>query len=263
MPELPEIIHFKHYVDSTCLKQTISDIEVRKEDVLSNCTTAELSAKLKGEMFEKTSHYGKYLFIHSTGSHDLVMHFGMTGNPVYFKNEEQTPDFPRVLVHFENGYKLAFNCMRMLGELDLIKDKKAFIKAKDLGPDVSDEKFDYEAFYALVQDRGGMIKSSLMDQQLMAGIGNECSDEILFQSRIHPKKKVKSLRENELKTIFDNVRKVIKKKVEALDHNRELPDSFLLKDREEGAECPNCKGAIEKITVGGRSGFYCPSCQEA
>lgn len=185
----------------------------------------------------------------------------MTGHPIYFKNTDKRPDYPRAIFHFENGYKLAFNCARMLGELELIKDKEDFIQRKELGPDISSDDFDFDSFFELMKKRGGMVKSSLMDQKLMAGIGNECSDEILFQARIHPKKKVKDLSENELKDIYEKAEMVVKTKLDCLDHDKKLPNSFILKNRNKGADCPNCDGTIEKITVGGRSGYFCPQCQ--
>ncbi len=261
MPELPEVLHFKHYVESTSLNQSIGKAEILSDKVISNTTAEDFSKFLKGQTFKSASNYGKYLFLHSTGDRDLVMHFGMTGQPVYFKNEHKQPDYARAIFHFENGFKLAFNCARMLGKLELIEDKKAFIQNKELGPDISSDYFDEETFLELVNSRRGMIKSSLMDQNLMAGIGNECSDEILFQARMHPKKKVNELNEDELRNLYDKIDMVVKTKLDCLDHDKELPDSFILKDRNEGADCPDCDGTIAKITVGGRSGYFCPQCQ--
>jgi len=262
MPELPEIIHFKHYLESTALNQKIEDVEVQNIRVLNNCTEEQLKEHVVGTEFKACSNYGKYLFLHTTGSLDVVVHFGMTGRPAYFKIESHKPDHPRVIFHFENGFKLAFDCARMLGKLELTEDREAFISEKDLGPDISSDDFNYDTFQKLMQNRKGMIKSSLMDQHLMAGIGNEQSDEILFQSRIHPKKKVKDLSEKDFKEIYEKMKIVIKKRVECLDHDQKMPDSFLLDYRNEGDECPVCGGSIEKITVGGRSGYFCPGCQD-
>lgn len=189
------------------------------------------------------------------------MHFGMTGSPAYFKNEDQNPVYPRVIFHFENDFKLAFDCARMLGNLELVEDIETFIKEKYLGPDISSDTINFETFRNLMQNRRGMIKSSLMDQHLMAGIGNEQSDEILFQSGIHPKTKVQNLSESDLQTLFDNMNRVVEKRVECLDHNQKMPDDYLLNHRDEGEKCPICRGSIEKITVGGRSGYFCPDSQ--
>ncbi|PWN06485.1 Fpg/Nei family DNA glycosylase [Rhodohalobacter mucosus] len=262
MPELPEVIHFKHYIESTALNQTIADIEVLNDQILANDSEQQFKKHLSGHAFASCSNYGKYLFLHSTGAHYLVMHFGMTGSPVYFKNEGHKPDYPRAVFHFDNGYKLAFNCMRMFGRLELTEAKEAFIEDKELGPDISSEGFSFETFRKLMENRRGMIKSSLMDQHLMAGIGNEQSDEILFQSRIHPKRKVSDLSEDDLQKIYRTMRSVIETRVECLDQGRPMPDNFLLEHREENEACPACGGTIEKIAAAGRSGYFCPSCQD-
>ncbi len=261
MPELPEVIHFKHYIESTALNQPIADTEVLNDHVLKNCSEQDFKKNLNGKKFESCSNYGKYLFLHTSGGPHLLMHFGMTGSPAYFKNEDHKPDYPRVIFHFENGFNLAFDCARMLGNLELIDDIESFIKEKDLGPDISSNDFNFETFQNLMQNRRGMIKSSLMDQHLMAGIGNEQSDEILFQSGIHPKTKVQDLNESNLQTLFDKIMGVVETRVECLDHNQKMPGDFLLNHREEGEECPVCGGSIKKITVGGRSGYFCPDCQ--
>lgn len=261
MPELPEVLHFKHYIESTALNQPIGDVDILNDQILANGNEQQFKKNLSGNVFESCSNYGKYLFLHTSGGHDLVMHFGMTGSPVYFKNEDRKPDYPRAIFHFENGFKLAFDCARMLGNLELIEDKEAFIKEKDLGPDISSDDFNFKSFHKLMQKRRGMIKSSLIDQHLMAGIGNEQSDEILFQTGIHPKTKVQDLSESDLQVIYDKMELVVSTRVECLDHDQKMPDDFLLNHRDEGEECPVCGGNIEKITVGGRSGYFCPSCQ--
>ena len=261
MPELPEVLHFKHYIESTALNQQMKDVEILNDQILSNCSVQQFKKHLIDNKFESCSNYGKYLFLNTTGSLDLVMHFGMTGSPVYFKNIGHKPDYPRAIFHFENGFKLAFDCPRMLGKLELTKDKEAFTKKKELGPDISSDEFSYETFRGLMQNRRGMIKSSLMDQHLMAGIGNEQSDEILFQSKIHPQKKVGDLSENDLQKIFEKILEVIETRVECLDHDKKMPKNFLLGYRTEGGDCPVCGGSIDKVAVGGRSGYFCPSCQ--
>jgi formamidopyrimidine-DNA glycosylase len=191
-----------------------------------------------------------------------MMHFGMTGEPVYYKKAEQEPDYARLIINFSNGYHLAFNCMRMLGEVAIVESVNQFIKEKELGPDVFAEDFDFNTFSELLQNKRGMIKSALMDQSLMAGIGNECSDEILFQSRIHPKTKVADLKEDQRRKIYDAMKGVLDKKIDSNIKNEALPDSFILSHRSESADCPACNGTIEKISVGGRNGYYCPQCQQ-
>lgn len=262
MPEAPELIYFKKYIQSTCLKQTIASLEVLNRNILENSTEEDLVNHLEGREFELCTIHGKYLFLHTDSDHDLVMHFGMTGSPVYFKNEEERPEYSKAEIHFNNGYTLSYNCLRMLGVLELTDSKEEYIRSKELGPDVTSQTFDSELFLEQLKGHRGYIKSALMDQKRLAGIGNECSDEILFQAGIHPKTEVSELNKEDLKLIYQELTHVIKEKAEANKPDGQLPDSFLLKNREEGAECPNCDGNIEKITIGGRNGYYCPFCQK-
>ncbi|MGD8748632.1 MAG: zinc finger domain-containing protein [Balneolaceae bacterium] len=130
-----------------------------------------------------------------------------------------------------------------------------------MGPDAWKHIDSTTKFIGLFKNKKGMIKTALIDQRLIAGIGNECSDEILFQSGIHPKTDIKKLDKEKLKKIFRNMRSVLKTKIKSGFDYDKLPDSYIFKHRSKGAECPNCGGTIEKIKVGGRSAYYCPNCQ--
>lgn len=261
MPELPELVNYKNYVDATSLHHEVDNVTVYNEQVLKDCSEDDLRNHLVGTSFESTSRYGKYLFVHPSDGHLLVLHFGMTGEPVYYKNEGDRPEFARLIIFFSNGYHLAYNCTRMLGEITLTGDKEQFIRDKELGPDVYKDDFDFETFRNLLHNRRGMIKSALMDQELMAGLGNECSDEILFQASLHPKTKVSSLDDSQLRMLYDTMNEVLDRKIDADLKGEKLPDSYILANREEGADCPNCDGTIQRINVSGRSGYYCPQCQ--
>lgn len=140
--------------------------------------------------------------------------------------------------------------MRMLGNITLIDDRECFLKQKELGLDALRDVDKSDKFVNLLENKRGMIKTALMDQSLMAGIGNECSDEILFQSRIHPKEKVSELGKDELITLFNNMRSVLKTKIEAGMGTENLPGSYILKHRSEGAQCLSCGGSVATVKVG-------------
>lgn len=261
MPELPEIINFKQYVDATSLHQEIERIEIHNENILDECTRIDLQDHLLEKQFESASTHGKYLFIHTDEKRGLTMHFGMTGEPVYYKKDEERPEYARAEFRFNNGFWLAFNCMRMLGSIALFEDKKSFIEKKELGPDVYEDSFVLKDFSQLLDGRRGMIKSALMDQSLMAGIGNECSDEILYQARIHPKTKVSDLDDQQLQKLYKTMQEVLRVKIESNRKIENLPEEYILRHREEGADCPRCSGSISQVSVGGRTGYFCPNCQ--
>lgn len=89
MPELPEVLHYKHYVESISLNQLIAEVTILNDQVIPNNAVDEFKKYLKNQKFVSAANYGKYLFLHSDGKRALVMHFGMTGQTVYYKNEDK------------------------------------------------------------------------------------------------------------------------------------------------------------------------------
>jgi len=258
MPELPDVEILKRYCDSTCLHQTIEAVDVYSSRVIK---TGDLQSELRGHSFEATARHGKYLFLHLDNDKWMVMHFGMTGDLKYFKLADQKPEYTQVLFCFDNDYRLAYRMPRKLGEIRIVADKADFIEEKALGPDVMDDDLDFQAFKELLSKRRGIAKSTLMNQKIMAGIGNVYSDEILFQAGVHPRKKINELDEDDLHELYSAMRRVLQT---AIDHDanpQELPEGYLIPHRSEEEECPRCGGKVERIEVSGRGGYFCPQCQ--
>ena len=113
----------------------------------------------------------------------------------------------------------------------------------------------------LMESQTGGAKSVLMDQHNIAGIGNVYTDEILFQSKIHPKTKISKLSTKELNSIFSNVSKILKKASQIIENGEKAPKNWLKSHRNDGDSCPSCKGEVKKIQVGGRSTYFCEDCQ--
>ncbi len=261
MPELPDVAAFKSSLDATALHQRIEDVEAQGAYPLKEIDPDELREGLRGRTFESTERHGKYLFVALDGDRGwLVLHFGMTGDLNYYEAPEKEPEYDQVLFRFANDYHLAYVSKRKLGEVRLIDDKEAFIEEHDLGPDAMAEDFDYERFKETFGQKRGMVKSALMDQSTLAGVGNVYSDEILFQAGIHPQRKVRDLDEEELRTIYGCLKEVLET---AMKHNAEpadFPDGYLIPYRGE-ARCPCCDGELKSVKVSGRTAYYCPERQ--
>lgn len=260
MPELPDVEVFRRYLNATSLHQEIQAVEIRTEQILEGTSLRKLKYGLKDHSFHSTDRHGKYLFV-TLNDQILVLHFGMTGNLKYYKDPDKEPEYTKFLIGFKNGYHLALVMPRKLGLVRLISDVKKFIQEKELGPDVCEDDFDHDKFRSLLKGRRGMIKPILMNQQIMAGIGNIYSDEILFQARVHPEKPVNQLEDAVLREIFKATREVLETAIENQADPEQFPASWIIPHREKGGECPNCGGEVRNITVSGRSAYYCPNCQ--
>lgn len=261
MPELPDVEVFCRYFSETSLAQKIEGVNAEAA-VLDEISEKELEHAMEGSKFCSAQRHGKYMFATlSTSSLSLALHFGMTGFLKYLEPEEKKPPHTRMLVYFSNGCGLAFDCRRKLGRIRLIRDTRKFLREKDLGPDALDTGLDVREFQRRLARARGYIKSALMNQSIIAGIGNIYSDEILYQARIHPKEKTGDLSESEFEAVYNAMQRVLSAAIEAGADPEKMPPGFLIPFRHTEAACPSCGQKIEKISVSGRKGYFCPGCQ--
>lgn len=260
MPELPDVEYFKQYLDATSLHKIIEEMEVKSSEILGNVAPDELRNRLKDHRFQSTRRHGKHLFVSLDNDYWLALHFGMTGRLKYFKNLDKDPQHDRLLIAFSNGYHLAYDCQRKFGQVNLIKSVENFIKAKDLGPDALE--LDFPTFRKIFEGRRGSIKYTLMNQHFLAGIGNIYSDEILFQTGIHPKNTVDKLDRKVLKELFENMRKVFRTAIGHQAKTREFPDNYLISHRSAEGRCPVCGSRLVRQKFSGRTAYYCPKSQK-
>lgn len=259
MPELPDVSVFKKYLDSTSLHKKIIEVKVQDDRVLEKISVGRFKAKIEGCRMESSSRYGKYLFIHLDSNSWLYFHFGMTGRLKYFEKGEKDPAYDRILFNFGNGYYLAYVSQRMLGKVGVIGEIDKFIDEKELGPDALEVNF--SDFRRIFEGRRGTIKSALMNQKLMAGLGNIYADEVLYQSGIRPDVQVKSLPQKKLKKIFSEMNKVLPEAVKCQADPEKMPGSYLLPHRGKEGKCPCSNGRLERVKISGRYAYFCPRCQ--
>lgn len=258
MPELPDVEIFKRYLDATALHQKIKQVDFGDES-LFQAPLNNFEEALQGKELTETTRKGKYLFVKIKSEKWLVLHFGMTGYLKYYKDQDK-PAHTQMLLSFSNGFQLAYICVRKLGKVFLTQDLDEFYKKHDLGEDALDfTKKDFDHF---LESKTGSIKGALMDQSAIAGIGNIYADEILFQSKIHPKTKVENITGQKRQLLYDKMKSVLKMAIVKGADISELPKDYLISHREEGSSCPICKGKIKKIKVNGRSTYFCPQCQK-
>lgn len=260
MPELPDVEVIKNEMESTAINKKIASVDVLDEGIIEG-SERSFQMRLKDQTFKSVNRYGKYLFVKLDRDETLLLHFGMTGKVKYYKEEDESIKYARVVFNFKNGYKLAYSNKRKLGKVSLIGKPEDFVKEQELGPDAGSDDLKWEDFKNALEGRRGKIKSVLMNQKILAGIGNIYSDEILFQAGILPFAKVDKLDEEELKKIYDTMKSVFEQAIKA-ETKGKFPKKFLKPIRNEGEECPICGGKIEREKISGRSSYYCRNHQK-
>lgn len=263
MPELPDVEVYKQYIQSTSLHQVIDEIDLRSPELLGETRPDTLKNALLDDSFQSCHRHGKYLFLRLNEGYSLILHFGMTGFPEYFGDKKKAPSHVRLLLAFKNGFYFAYDCQRKLGLIDLTDNEQDFIKRKNLGYDPYHKGFSWTRFKHILTNRRGSIKSALMNQNLIAGIGNIYSDEILFQAGIHPKTAVNTLSREQLKLIYEKMNDVFQRSIKALSGHDAFPSDYLIPHRKPGEACPVCSGRIVKQTLSGRSAYFCSKHQDS
>lgn len=261
MPELPEVEIYRKYFNETSLNKKISEVEILAPKMLKEITPEQFSEKLVGKKFTSSYRHGKYFFAVVNKDLSIAIHFGMTGYLLYFKNEEERTKHIRLMFKFSDGSHLAYDNQRMFGSIHLINDIKEFIRKKDLGPDPISDNLSHIDFKKLLEKKKGAVKPVLMDQSVIAGIGNVYADEILFQTAIHPLREVSTLSDKELKSVYSSMMKIFKLAINKEAERDAFNNSYLLRHRKKNAECPKCGGEIQAKTIGGRTTYFCPKHQ--
>lgn len=265
MPELPDVEGFKEVLVKSALHKTIDDVAVNDARILAGCSAKAFAARLRGAKLMAARRHGKYLMASVDRGGWLVLHFGMTGALRFIRKGTEEPHFTRVRFDFVNDGSLAYTNKRMIGRVSLVEDAADFIAQEKLGPDALDPAFDFQAFKTTVAGTRRDAKSVLMDQQIIAGIGNIFSDEILFQARINPSKRMDELSASGLERLFLTMRKVLEAAIVSGAGSEEfiarMPKGSLLPERKKGGQCPRCGSMLKMFKLGGRTAYCCPRCQ--
>lgn len=263
MPELPEVETYRSYLAHRALHKRIIEMEADFESYgrIFEASRSEL-ASLEEESFEKALRHGKYCLLEATNERVLVLHFGMTGGVKYYNYREEAsdPEHSAMVFTFFDDHKLAITSVRKFGKVIFAESRGEFIERQGLGPDAL--SLDREGFVGIMRAKRGGIKSALMDQRTIAGIGNIYSDEILYHAGIRPDEKLNDLSEEDLETLYEKMIFVLNTAVENDADSGKMPENYLIRRRGEGALCGICGGKIKNVKIGGRSAYFCPRHQK-
>jgi len=258
MPELPEVEMARRYLAATSLHQTIRKAEVKDERILAKVSAKELEEALAGKQFDCAMRHGKRLFLKINETLYLTLHLGLTGRLIYLESGAEVSSHTRLLISFENDRSLAFDDPRIFGEVSLAKSPQAFLTERKVGPDALQLALD--GFLKIMNGRRGLIKPRLLNQRLIAGLGNLYADEALFQAGICPR--ARSLTIGQLTTLFSSIQEVLKTALATHAELEKLPDSYLLPHRHPKGRCPRDGANLSREKIGGRTSYYCPEHQK-
>lgn len=267
MPELPEVEIRRQYLESSSLHQPIHHIEVEDRKLLT-VDYATLIGTLAGRQFTSTRRVGKNLFVLTDDPGVIVhMHFGMTGDLEYYHSSLNRPRFARIVFEFTNGFNLGFLCPRKFERVGLVDTIDAFLQRKKIGPDGL--AISLEELKNRTSKKKAFVKPVLLDQSVVAGLGNWIVDEVLFQAFIHPEQRADTLSEAQLTQLHEAIHLVLETAIRYEATYRDFPSNFLIHVREwddspyDDVEahkfCPRCRTRIERSVVGGRTTFFCPN----
>ena len=267
MPELPEVETIKNELAPWVVGQSFTQVTILDTELVYGGSAEEVRRGLIGQKVESLERRGKYLIYQLSNGRSLIMHLRMTG--VLLLNPKGVNRYARAVFHFSNGHRLVFSDRRRLGLIWLLDD--ADNVACKLGPEPLDESFTPGILGQRLSRHHIPVKAALLDQHIVAGIGNMYADEALFAARIHPLRKADSLSPEEVQTLYQSIRRVLG---EAISSKGASVDTYIRPEGELGTAhldfkvahkggepCPVCGSTIERVPVQNRGTYFCPRCQ--
>ena len=259
MPELPDVDGFRRVLAEHAAGREVSATVVHDREMLRNRSPQGLGRTLKGRRFREPERRGKWLLA-PIGDVVLLMHFGMTGLLAWEKSDTERHPHDRIVFRCRGG-ELRYRNMRRFGGVWVARDEEeAAAVTGRLGPDAVG--LSRKAFQELLERRRGGIKSALLDQRLIAGLGNLLVDEILWTARVHPEKQVRSLDRKRRNALFDALRSTLRQSIPTGRVPRRRGWLTGVRD-DRDARCPRCNTRLRRTTVAGRPTRWCQRCQPA
>lgn len=270
MPELPEVeticnkLRIGTEGQPSILGTTIHNATVLWPKTVAYPSSEQFQSLIVGQSILRIGRRGKYLLFHLS-SDTLLIHLRMSGDIGIGLCHEEVAKHDRIVLNFEDGRRLAFNDPRKFGRAWLVADPQVVLA--NLGPEPLDLSFKVEDFYLRLQTYHRQVKPLLIDQKFIAGIGNIYADEALHLARINPKRLSDTLSLSQSERLLEGIRSVLREGIRrngaSIDwayRGGDFQNYFRVHLRA-GEACPECQTPIQKITVGQRGTYFCPTCQ--
>lgn len=267
MPELVEVENSRRNLNKILINKRIIKTEVYLDKMVFN-KKEEFIKKTTNKVIHEITRRGKWLFFRLDDSY-LVTHFRMQGR-FYLKDNNYKRQKHDYIIFSFNDFKIVYNDPRLFGNMQIINldEKESFIKEKNLGLEYFDDNLTSKYLRKKFKKHHVYIKNMLLDQSVIAGIGNIYADEILFRSNINPKSYADKLTLNKLDKIIKNTSIVFEEALKYkgtypnLDGIRGTYEEHLLVHKRKDKKCYVCGSIIIKEQVGKRGTYYCPKCQK-
>ncbi len=259
MPELPEVEEAMQRLRAAVEDKTISRAGAVHPALARQFPDAS-ARRLKKQTIVKVERRGKHQLLHLADGSIIHAHFRMNGDWLLSTTDQPLDKFTRAFIELSDGTRIELNDRRALSALSV--HAKGENPLPDLGMEANDPALDADHLKLVLRSRRGPIKPALMDQKVLAGLGNIYAAESLWRAKISPKAVASSLSKARLARLVDGIQSVL------MEENRppgrytdvEGRDRFAVYDRE-GEQCPRCGATVKRIPQAGRSTYYCPRCQ--
>jgi len=273
MPELPEVETIRQTLKQLIINQTIDDVNVYWDNIIKRPSNVQTFIdRLKNQTIIDINRKGKFLLF-ELNDYTLVSHLRMEGKYQLHDANDPIIKHTHVIFHFTSGKELRYNDVRKFGTMHVFK-KGSALNHKPLnilGPDPFEERYTFDYVYERLKRAKRNIKAALLDQSLIAGLGNIYVDEVLFNAKIHPEKRANELTKKQIKLIKQISYEVLKQAVKQggttirsyVDGQGEIGmfQQQLFVYGREGEPCMVCEAEIIKLRVAGRGTHICPACQ--
>ena len=269
MPELPEVETVRRVLDEKVKNLKIVDVKIKYENII----VGDIDY-FKKNVINKTitglSRLGKFL-IFNLDEGNIVSHLRMEGK-YFYSNDDLDNKHVHVIYQFDNGFKLYYQDVRKFGRMEYKNNSELYSSSplNNVGIDpILNKKIDYRFIYDKIVSRNVAIKATLLDQSIIAGLGNIYVDEVLFDSRINPHRESNKITFDEVKSICDSTVKILSKAIECKgttirSYTSELGVEGSYQNHlmvHTKAICPICNSNLIKDKIGGRSTYYCINCE--
>ena len=283
MPELPEVESIKKQLSNKIVGRQVAKIEILEEKQFCGDKN-----KIIGAVVKKVWRRAKLLGINLSNGLILLIHLKLTGEFIFTEKKSKIIEFDhnlpfgdnklpskhtRIIITFDDGARLFFNDLRKFGWMRIIKSSNLKAQSSKFGPEPLEKEFTVEYLKKVFAKTRRAIKKVLLDQKIIAGIGNIYACEILFKARVNPRRPANSLEIKEIKNIHKAVIFILKEAIKyhgtsAADEAYIQPDTSPGRYKEklqvydrEGEKCFRCSGIIKRFKQASRSTYFCPQCQ--